>query len=248
MATNSFRTKNTPMAQVPPQSDPISFLPELFSGQLAISSKQSNPTTWGPLPPDVWVIVADQFDDIGDVFRIGRLNKSFFSLTLFDRAALDESCRPIWSKSMLTIAIQKHMDIEYIKTVLRGYKKGQMAAEHLARKYRSTRCTWGNDTEYEPALHTAARYGRIDVVEELLKHGMDIHRRWHNIVQWDFRCELHMFPSPGCLRSRNALCVSRHAGQIEISEFLRSRGVEIISGTEEHTSRCIFLGAESQSL
>ncbi|KAI1266939.1 hypothetical protein F5Y18DRAFT_425495 [Xylariaceae sp. FL1019] len=170
VATSRSPREDSAIALAPSLSDQTSLLSMQFREHMALSPKQGNSTTWGPLLPEIWLIVANQSDSVGDVFRLGRLNKSFSSLTLFDRAAINEACRYMCKTSMLTMAIQKNMDIEYIKTVLRGCRKSQTAAaQGFALKYFGRWIRSETAMEPEPALHAAARYGRIDVVEEMMR-------------------------------------------------------------------------------
>ncbi|KAI0905013.1 hypothetical protein F4824DRAFT_505195 [Ustulina deusta] len=173
------------------------------------------------LPPEIWLMVSEHLDSVGDKFRLSRVNKFFFSLFLSTRAKCEAEERddhPI-SKlpSMLYLALKRNWPFGEIEKIITAYASSN---SYLLRTH--VGFSW------EPPLHVAARLGRIDVVDLLLKNGIGINLRWGG--QWGgcswwahTKCN-----EEGRWSCKNALSIAREMRNAEMENDLLQRGIEDI--------------------
>jgi hypothetical protein len=163
-------------------------------------------------------LINKKLDSAGDILRLSRTNKAFFSLLIPERARLEaervEAGCTNPAPSMLYLAIHNDWTLSEIEKIIRAYHK---SGSQLLRGRRSI--------IFEPPLHLAVRRNRLDVVDALLAHGCPKNIRWGNQSGGCDSSPHEMCPAHKAACT-NALCVARELGHHEMASWLLARGID----------------------
>ncbi|KAI3319523.1 hypothetical protein HD806DRAFT_539217 [Xylariaceae sp. AK1471] len=183
-----------------------------------VTSCQGSRRPFGTLLPEVWLMISKELHSTWDIFQLSRVNRSFFSLLIPERATLEaEKAKGIpvdKNPSMLFLAIKRGWALSEIEKIIGAYQKSK-----------SDLLQGHGSMLFEPPLHLAVRLNRLDVVDKLLESGCWRNLRWGG--QWD-GCAFwaHEICDVETARCMNALCVAREVGNDEMVSSLLSRGIE----------------------
>ncbi|TGJ78369.1 hypothetical protein E0Z10_g10399 [Xylaria hypoxylon] len=173
------------------------------------------------LPSEIWLMISDQLSLMGDQFRLSRVNKFLFSLLIFTRAKCEVKVQRHELSSnpegMLYLALKQSWSLSEIEKIVSAYvSTNNPNLGHLP-SFTSA-----------PPLHFAVHLGRMDVVDLLLKSGVNINTRWQNFgPNW---CD-NGYQHTECVEEltrpcNNALSVARKVMNSEMESYLLSRGIE----------------------
>ncbi|KAI1200653.1 hypothetical protein F5X97DRAFT_76759 [Nemania serpens] len=196
-------------------------LPALTVSQVQVS--RASGRSLNNLPLELWLEISRHLEP-SSIFRLSQVDHRFFSLFIPFRARHEAQ---VWENikvniypSMLYLALKKNWPLCEIEKIVGVYAA---CGNYLLETHRSM--------DWDPPLHVAAEQNRIDVVDLLLRTGVNINIRYGgHLSGCDNRAHLECHKE-GMKTCTNALGIARGVMNFEMAEHLLRRGSEDI-GTD----------------
>ncbi|KAI1439010.1 hypothetical protein GGR50DRAFT_218139 [Xylaria sp. CBS 124048] len=206
-------------------------------GQQVVPRAQTQSTTFGPLLPELWVRIGELCEesestkDIAALAMTSQAMHGLLFLTWSKQATKRDMLIPWERSTRLVEAIAQGRPLEEIAPIARFYANYPNCDPSTTRIHTP------------PAMHFAAYFQRIDVVNLLTELGYNINVRWggrwtecsnrphHKCIQDRF------MEHPSC---RNALDIARAQGADSMVDCLIEKGIEFLGSYARFTNHGLF--------